>query len=99
MGKTISVTIPTPLVEDLQKSADIVGISRSRFISNLLLKWQEKNKTGGEETEEIVYDTPPNNCPNREGDGFCTAFDLICNAKQTDAETCSGFPGKEKGDI
>ena len=49
MGKTISITLPVPLVEKLQEKADIKGVSRSRFISNLLLGWQEKQ----EEKDEV----------------------------------------------
>lgn len=92
-GKSISVTLPKPLVEDLQKGANKVGISRSRFVSNLLLKWQETNKNLGDHEGQ---ETPPNDCTNRDDDGFCIAFEHICNAKQKDAEPCSGYTNKER---
>ena len=94
MGKIISVTIPLPLVDELQREADIVGISRSRFISNILLKWQEDKKVK-ESQEQSVKEQAPNNCPNRADDGFCEAFDIICSAPQKEAETCSGFTGEK----
>jgi metal-responsive CopG/Arc/MetJ family transcriptional regulator len=88
-GKSISITIPIPLVEDLQEEANKIGISRSRFISNLLLKWQEKKNTPNQ--EQTVFDTKPNTCSNREDDGFCVSFEHICNANQKEAETCVGY--------
>ena len=45
MGKTISITLPLPLVNELQRVADIKGISRSRLASNILLHWQEEQET------------------------------------------------------
>ena len=84
MGKTISVTIPTPLVEKLQKAANTVGISRSRFISNLLLKWDE--------TETI--NNPINDCVNRRKNGICKTFDLNCQAPQQEAMSCAGYDPK-----
>jgi len=44
MSKTISITIPDQLEDDLQMVADDIGISRSRFIGNLLLQWNEDRK-------------------------------------------------------
>ena len=41
MGKTISITIPTQLEKILQAEANTQGISRSRFICNILLRWKE----------------------------------------------------------
>jgi len=40
MGKTISITIPVPLEIDLAEAAKDIGMSRSRFIGNILLQWQ-----------------------------------------------------------
>jgi len=40
-GKTISITIPEQLEKELQKEANRLGISRSRHIGNILLKWSE----------------------------------------------------------
>ena len=41
MGKTISITIPDPLEKELKNEAKVQGVSRSRFISNILLRWKE----------------------------------------------------------
>lgn len=89
MGKTISITIPLPLEKELKEGANQAGMSRSRFIGNILLKWQEekKEKDDTRNLEEI-----PNNCPNREDDGFCKNFDIVCNAPQAEAVTCVGYP-------
>ncbi len=95
MGKTISVTIPEPLEALLQNKADIAGMSRSRFICNILLKWEEKMKQPRRPTEipdNMDMDTVPNDCPNRDSDGFCVVFDLVCNAPQPEANTCVGCP-------
>lgn len=46
MSKTISIVIPDLLEADLQKAADDLGISRSRYITNILLNWKEnRNQT------------------------------------------------------
>lgn len=39
MGKTISITIPQPLEEELRNEAKKQGMSRSRFIGNILMSW------------------------------------------------------------
>ena len=100
MGKTISVTIPEPLEELLQRESKKAGMSRSRFICNILLKWEEKMKQPRRLPTEIPknmdMDTIPNDCPNRESDGFCVIFDLVCNAPQMAANTCVGYPRKDK---
>ena len=44
MSKTISITIPTQLEKSLQDEAIKQGISRSRFICNILLRWKEKEE-------------------------------------------------------
>lgn len=41
MGKTISITLPAQLEGMLQEEANKQGISRSRFICNILLRWKE----------------------------------------------------------
>lgn len=100
MGKTISVTIPEPLEILLQNEADKAGMSRSRFICNILLKWEEKMKQPRRPSTEIPNDTDldtvPNDCPNRESDGFCVVFDIVCNAPQVSANTCVGYPRKDR---
>jgi metal-responsive CopG/Arc/MetJ family transcriptional regulator len=50
MGKTISITIPKPLEEELKEASTKQGVSRSRFICNILMAWSEKVKK--EQTEE-----------------------------------------------
>ena len=68
--------------EKLQKEADNVGLSRSRFICNLLLEWQ-KDK-----------DKPCNDCENLNGE-WCDEFNIACKAPQSEAETCAGYKKKE----
>lgn len=77
-SKTISITIPEKLEKDLQDQADKIGVSRSRFIGNLLLEWQ-KNKF-----------VPPNNCTNWNANG-CDQFGIDCMAPQSEAITCEGY--------
>jgi len=102
MGITISVTIPNPLEQELSKKAKESGMSRSRFICNILLKWDEKMKQPvrpHRDPKEIHIgmdlNAVPNDCPNRDSDGFCNVFDLICNAPQSQANTCVGYPKDE----
>lgn len=80
-SKTISITIPEKLEEDLQKQADKIGISRSRFIGNLLLEWQ-KNQFKS-----------TNDCKNQ-SNNWCNHFDFACTAPQSEAETCSEYTTK-----
>ena len=84
MSKTISITIPDQLEIDLQKSADKIGISRSRFIGNILLKWQEK-------TNMVLT----SDCDHRNSIGECLFFGQTCNVPQIEAITCSGYLKKE----
>ena len=82
-SKTISISIPEQLEEDLKKSSEELGISRSRFICNILLEWQrEKEK-------------PINDCFHQV-DGWCREFNIACTAPQSEAETCSDY-SKSKG--
>lgn len=75
---TISITIPKQLESELQTIADNIGISRSRFIGNILLDWQkQKNKS-------------ENDCTKR-SNGFCNHFKIRCTAPQHEAETCAGY--------
>lgn len=78
LSKTISVTIPEQLENFLQKEADILGLSRSRFICNILLDYQE-NKI-----------REYNDCANQ-NDGNCNKFDILCRAPQHEAVTCSDY--------
>ena len=89
MSKTISVTIPDQLENDLQCKANSVGISRSHFIRNILLKWQEKQMNFAPPGD--CDPNPPNDCKNRKKDGACTRFEIECNVDQTEADTCSGY--------
>jgi len=84
-NKTISIVIPHSLNDDLQLKAKNVGIPRSRFICNILLRWQEKNNSSAPTI---------NNCANRGIDGSCLEFGLNCQVDQDEAETCSGYKGK-----
>ena len=44
MGKTISITIPNPLEKELKEEAEKQGVSRSRFIGNILMGWSDEMK-------------------------------------------------------
>jgi len=77
-SKSITITIPEQLEEELTKEAIRLGISRSRFIGNLLLDWQK--------TKTKQY----NDCGNQ-NDGWCTEFANSCRAPQPEAETCSDY--------
>lgn len=79
ISKTISITIPDKLEKELQLEADEIGISRSRFIGNILLDWQEKRKD------------PPNECTNLNKNGYCDQFGISCMAPQSEAITCEGY--------
>jgi len=81
ISKTISITIPEQLEVKLQNCANEIGISRSRFICNILLEWQKNQESG------------PNNCANLK-EGWCEEFAMFCKAPQKEAETCSGFKNK-----
>jgi len=77
-SKTISITIPLQLEEDLKKEAAKLGISRSRLIGNLLLDWQKDKRV-------II-----NDCRNQR-EGWCIEFGTVCQAPQSEAETCSDY--------
>ena len=74
---TISITIPNQLEDDLQKEADLKGISRSRHIGNILLERQENKE-------------PPNDC-DFNSNGQYKKYNTPCVADQTNAETCEGY--------
>jgi hypothetical protein len=95
MGKTISVTLPFPLEKKLKEEAVITGMSRSRYICNILLKWDEKMKQSKEIPNDADLEKSPNDCLNRDDDGFCEVFDIVCHAPQDEADTCVGYPKKE----
>ncbi|MDP8268189.1 MAG: hypothetical protein P9L97_05620 [Candidatus Tenebribacter davisii] len=84
VSKTISITIPEQLVNLLQKEADEIGVSRSRFIGNILLDWQSKK------------DAPSNDCENQDR-GFCDEFSITCTAPQKEAETCPEYKKNDGG--
>lgn len=91
-GITISVTMPALLEKSLQKEADVLGISRSRHITNTLLdRWQdiEIKKTDNDKKAQKV--SAPNRCDHRKKDSHCVFFDIDCEANQTSAETCEGY--------
>lgn len=78
MSITISITIPEQLEEDLRNTAESIGISRSRFIGNILLDWQKQNTT------------PINDCVFQDN-GTCEHFKFVCKAPQHSAETCEKY--------
>lgn len=82
ISRTISITIPEKLENDLQKQADKIGLSRSRFIGNLLLEWQVNQRKA------------VNECAHQ-NNNWCSHFDWMCNAPQTEAETCSEYQKSE----
>lgn len=43
-GKTISITIPEQLEEYMNKGAKEMGVSRSRYITTILLNWQSEKR-------------------------------------------------------
>jgi len=86
MGQTISVTLPVPLVEQLQRTADLRGVSRSRLAGNILMNWQETQKEG------IV--TKANKCKNLEY-GDCRIYKNACTLTQEEAVNCDGYFSKE----
>lgn len=55
MGKTISITIPQPLEKELKEESKKQGVSRSRFICNILLAWSEK-KNNPSNPSNITHD-------------------------------------------
>ncbi len=44
MGKTISITIPEKLEILLKEESVELGVSRSRYICNILLNWKEEKE-------------------------------------------------------
>lgn len=98
MGKTISITIPNPLEEKYTRRAKASGISRSRYIGNILIQHEDKRQMAKEMNTQLSphvnLESVPNDCENREDDGFCTVFEHICNAPQHATLTCSGRPEK-----
>ena len=85
MSITISITIPDQLEKELQEKANHIGISRSRFIGNILLKWQDvSSKTA-----------TPNDCRHRSKEAECVVFGQICNVPEFEARTCSDYLKKE----
>ena len=83
MSKTISITIPDKLERDLQRKADDLGVSRSRFISNILLNWQSD--------EEIKR---YNHCLSNI-DGDCLIYGRRCTAPQSEAESCPEYTNEQ----
>jgi len=54
MGKTISITIPEKLEKLLKEESVELGVPRSRYICNILLKWKEErenNRGKGDNSE------------------------------------------------
>jgi len=85
MGVTISITIPEPLESKLRLCAKEKGISRSRFIGEILSKWEDDSSVS-------------NLCINH-NNGYCRHFQIPCRAPQHEAETCSEYHAKIKEKI
>lgn len=77
-GKTISITIPKQLEHYLSEASISTGISRSRYIGNILLAWQQDKK---KEMKE-------NKCVRKDHASMCSAYGHKCTAIQSEAETC-----------
>jgi len=83
MGMTFSITIPEPLEKKLRDCAKKKGVSRSRFIGEILFKWEEQCNFG-------------NGCIHQENE-YCRNFGIVCKAPRHEALTCAGYiPKKEK---
>ncbi len=99
-GTTISITLPNPLLDSLKKESQKKGMMRSRFIVNILSRWQEEQdeKNPKKQERQERQERPkreaniPHDCPNRNSHGFCTEFQYICNVSQDAALTCAGYP-------
>jgi hypothetical protein len=78
MSITVSVTLPDRLEKDLQNAADVIGISRSRYIANLLLEWQAKTNKS------------TNKCEHQ-NNRWCDFFQLSCILNQEEALNCKGY--------
>lgn len=75
MSITISVTLLDSLEKKLRLCAKEKGISRSRFISDILSKWDEKSG---------------NTCIHQDGD-YCRVFNITCKAPESEAKTCEKY--------
>jgi len=80
MGITVSITIPEKLEKLLSEKADSLDISRSRFVSNLLLEWQQNNTT------EI-------SCANKI-DGCCIVSSFGSHVSDDEAKKCVEYRRK-----
>lgn len=100
-GVTISVTIPKQLEVDLKQTATDVGISRSRYIANILMDWQQQKDTASKlldkEKEGLILRKAKNDCTAKNKDNFCPQFHLFCLASQAEAEKCPEYtsPGEK----
>ncbi len=90
-GTTISITLPNPLLDSLKKESQKKGMMRSRFIVNILSRWQEEQDEKNPKRPKREANIP-HDCPNRNSHGFCTEFQYICNVSQDAALTCAGYP-------
>lgn len=85
MGITFSITVPEPLERKLRLCAKEKGMSRSRFIGDILSKWDEKQGYIG------------NTCIHQDAD-YCRLFNMTCTAPEQEALTCEGYYAIKKGD-
>ncbi len=78
MGITFSITIPEPLEKKLKQRAMEKEVSRSRFIGEILSRWED------------MQDIPKNKCLYND-QGFCRKLNIFCKAPQYEAETCTDY--------
>lgn len=94
-GVTISVTIPKQLEIELQNNAIEVGISRSRFIANILMDWQQQKEINKPQVQSKTAKPFPNDCVVKDKDGFCPVYSFTCMAFQEIAEKCPDYKGEK----
>lgn len=83
MGTTFSITVPEPLKNKLSFCAKKKGISRSRFVCEILSKWEEEQVDFG------------NGCLHQDNE-YCRNFSIVCKAPRHEALTCAGYIPKEE---
>lgn len=86
MGITISITVPEPLENKLRLCAKEKCVSRSRFIGEILSKWDEN--------KQIIIG---NSCIHRDNE-YCRFFNIVCKAPEQEALTCDGYIAIDGGE-
>ncbi len=78
MGVTISITISDKLEKLLSEKAELLGISRSRQVNDVLIAWQNKQHNN------------PNLCISN-NNGVCQIFGEDCTAVDQFAKDCPNY--------